>query len=163
MQIEVTKQRWYNLLTSLCFSFSLSLSSFLLCLVVMLLVSRSQLAHFISFVHDVHCSGVLRFAGAPYHCYFLRQHHFRSWNLPGWAKCTRSVTLGWTAGADLLVVSASICSGIAGCDVVTPTLSPGISRQQGQSIVARCGWSTLCLGKTRSLLSSTWEKTPEHH
>lgn len=37
-------------------------------------------------------------------------------------------------GAGLLAVSASICSGVAGCDVVTPMSSLRSSVQHGQSL-----------------------------
>jgi hypothetical protein len=63
--------------------------------------------------------------------------HFRSWNLPGWANCTCPSLLGCIAGAGLFTVSASICNGVAGCDVVTPTISSRSSTQQGQSVIAR--------------------------
>jgi hypothetical protein len=56
--------------------------------------------------------------------------------LPGLAKHTRSTGLGCTTGHGLAKASASICSGITGCDVITPVSLSGLSVQHGQSFVA---------------------------
>jgi hypothetical protein len=53
-------------------------------------------------------------------------------------------------GAGLLIVSASNCNGVAGCDVVTPTSSRS-SPQQGQSVAS--GAVTGVAGVVRSVIS----------
>jgi hypothetical protein len=69
----------------------------------------------------------------------IPRSHFLSWNLPGRANCTRSAVLDGPAEVDPITVAASICSGVAGCDVVTPTTSVVSSVQQGQSDSAELG------------------------
>jgi hypothetical protein len=56
--------------------------------------------------------------------------------LPGLAKHARSTGLGCTTGFGPATASASICSGIAGCDVITPISSSEVSVQHGQLVVA---------------------------
>lgn len=131
MQHESKIRKLWNLSVFPCFR----PFSFFLCYVYVFMVPVIRLTYTLMMVTILRfCVSLALLIGVA-SCDSVRCRSLPQLEFSGLAKCTRSAAFCWAAGPGPIAVSASIRIGVAECDV-TPISSSGISRQQGQSVVA---------------------------